>query len=78
VEAELLLSAAGSRRGREPRGVVHPGGVGEEFHVGDLEGEAGVALAADVGCGLATDRDQAGAGRRGAVGAGWDERARSC
>lgn len=46
------------RAGRGGQGEPGPGGEGEEFHFGDFEGEAAVALAADVGGRVAADGDQ--------------------
>lgn len=51
---------------------MHAGSVVEEFDVGDLEGEAGVAFSADVGRCLATDGDEAERGV-GAFVACWDK-----
>jgi hypothetical protein len=53
VQAQAFLAAARAGGGRELVRVA--GGVGEEAHVGQGEGEARVAFAADVGGGLAAD-----------------------
>lgn len=60
VQAELFLPAAGACGRREL--AAQAGGVGEELDIRNLEGEAGVAFAADVGGGFAADRDEARGG----------------
>lgn len=53
VQTEFLLSTSGSC-GRWELGVA-AGEVGEEFDIGQGEGEAAVAFAADVGGSFAAD-----------------------
>ena len=53
VQAQALLLAARARRRREE--LLCAGGVGEKLDVGQREGEAGVAVAADVCGGVAAD-----------------------
>lgn len=71
AEAQLVLfpDVPGRRGGQCSRSIR------EEAHVGDLEVEFPVTVAADVGCALAADGDETGR-RRGALGADGDEGAR--